>query len=971
MTSTNKRRKIMSTAAHAASTMAIRLAVLLTILTGNPVPAYAQSVASAAIQGQVTDESAGALPGVTVTVTSPALQVPQVVVTTEADGTYRVPDLPSGVYQIEYELSGFQKFVRSGVQLAVGFVAKIDVPLKIGGMQETVQVSGASPVVDVATTATSTNFNNEVLQSVPRGRAIWDVLAMAPGVTVAAAPDVGDSNMSHRSNITNYGGSGQPKLAIEGVNVQTLNDRSGAYYMDYANFDEVQVKAAGNDAEMSTGGLNFLAVIKSGGNQFHGTYHGAYQSQSMQANNIDAGLTAQGVQNSAPLRHYYDASGDLGGRLIRDRLWFYGAAVRQELVTQLLGFERGPGPDGTYLTSDDEAADTLTRLDNETLKVSLQLAPKYKLLGVYQRGVKFLPDGAQDGSRFRPFEATTNYHFRSLVSKAELQGTPTDRLLFNVVGGYFGYVANYTAQSDDRGNPSRQELETTLFTGPTNSASRRPVWRYQSEGSVTYFGKRNRTGKHDLKAGYSAYFEGTGTSYLNKNSGNYLLTFDHGAASQITTYNYPVDPVSKMRTVGVYVKDAWTVGPRLTANIGVRWDRYHSLVPEQTKVQGVFGTAGAFPRVDVLTWNRAVPRVGLAWDVAGNGRTVVKGTYGLFNYSMGAGFASAYNQNALTSTTYRWRDVNGNRDYDTGEVNLDTNSTDFISVSGASNNLLNPDLRQPLTTEATASIERELLPNVAVRGTYVYKKEDNLYRQINVLRPLEAYNIPVQRTDPGPDGALGTGDDGGAVTLYDYDAAYRGSKFVGNQYQNSPNDDTYNSLEASVTRRTTKRWGLIASFGATRNHRWLTSPASTPADLAQPVDNTWTQFGRISGSYQLPYDVQVGLLLQSQSGTPGQRTFVFRQRDNSGPALVQLTTLTMRLDPFGEEKGPATNTMNLRLTKAFRVTATSRMGIELNLYNVLNSNAATATTYVSGPTYGYVTEILPPRIVRVGLTFDF
>jgi hypothetical protein len=961
----------MSTATRALSSVATRLAVLLAVLIWQPVLVHGQSVASGAIQGQVTDESAAALPGVTVTVTSPVLQVPQIVVTTEADGTYRVPDLPSGSYQIEYELAGFQKFVRSGVQLAVGFVAKIDVPLKIGAMQETVQVSGASPVVDVATTATSTNFNNEVLQSVPRGRAIWDVLAMAPGVTVAAAPDVGDSSMSHRSNITNYGGSGQPKLAIEGVNVQTLNDRSGAYYMDYANFDEVQVKAAGNDAEMSTGGLNFLAVIKSGGNQFHGTYHGAFQDQSMQSNNIDAVLTGQGVQNSAPLRHYYDASGDLGGRLIRDRLWFYGAAVRQELATQLLGFERGPGPDGAYLTSDDEAADTLTRLDNQTLKLSLQLAPKYKLLGVYQRGIKYLPDGAQDGSRFRPFEATTNYHFRSLVSKAELQGTPTDRLLFNVVGGYFGYVADYTAQSDDPGNPSRQELETTLFTGPTNSASRRPVWRYQSEGSLTYFARQTRTGKHDLKAGYSAYFEGTGTSYLNKNSGNYLLTFDHGAASQITTYNYPVDPVSKMRTFGLYIKDAWAIGPRLTANIGLRWDRYHSFVPSQVKQQGVFGTAGTFDKVDVLTWNRAVPRVGLAWDIAGSGRTVVKATYGLFNYSMGAPFASAYNQNALTSTTYRWRDLNGNRDYDAGEVDLDTNGTDFISVTGASNNLLNPDLRQPLTTEATVSLERELLPNVALRGTYVYKKEDSLYRQINVLRPLDAYTLPIPRTDPGPDGALGTSDDGGTVTLYDYDAAYRGSRFVGNQYQNSQNDDTYNSIEASVTRRTTRRWGLITSIGATKNHRWLTSPASTPADEAYPVDNTWTRFGRISGSYQLPHDVQLGLLFQSQSGTPGQRTFVFRQRDNSGPALVQLTTITMRLDEFGAQEGPAVNTMNLRLSKGFRVSATSKLGLEVNLYNVLNANAATATNYVSGPTYGYVTEILPPRIVRVGLKFDF
>jgi hypothetical protein len=671
------------------------------------------------------------------------------------------------------------------------------------------------------------------------------------------------------------------------------------------------------------------------------------------------------------LRHYYDVSGDLGGRLIRDRLWFYGAAVRQELVTGLLGFAKDPGADGVYLTSDDTQADTLTRLDNQTLKLSYQMAPKYKLIGVYQRGIKYLPDGAQDGTRLRPFEATTNYNFRSIVSKGELQGTPTDRLLVNIVGGYFGYNADYTAQSDTPGNPSREDLETTLFTGPTNSASKRPVWRWQSEGSVSYFANQTKTGKHDLKAGYTLYFEGTGTSYLNKASGNYLLIFDHGAASQITTYSYPVDPVSKMRSLGVYLKDAWTIGPRLTANIGVRWDRYNAYVPEQTKVQGQFGGAGSFPEVNALTWSRPVPRIGASWDVAGNGKTVVKGTYGLFNYSPGAGFASAYNQNALTSTTYRWRDLNGNRDYDAGEVNLDTNGPDFVSVTGASNNLLNPDLKQPMTTEATASLEHELLPNIAIRGTYVYKREHNLYRQINVLRPVGVWDTPITRIDPGPDGVLGNGDDGGLVTVYDYPAAYRGSKFVGNQYQNSPNNDTYNSIEGGITKRTSKRWGLIASLGATKNHRWLASPASTPADLAFPVDNTWTWYGRISGSYQLPYDFSLGLLLQSQSGTPGQRTYVFRQTSPSGPALVSSTTITQNLGEFGDVKGPAVNTMNLRLSKEFRLAQTNRFGLEINLYNVMNSNAATATTYVSGATYGYVTAILPPRIIRFGVKYDF
>jgi hypothetical protein len=959
---------------------------LALMLAAAPAAALAQSVASGGIQGQVKDESGGVLPGVTVTLTSSALQVPQLTAITEPDGTYAFRDLPSGVYRVAYELSGFQTIVREGVQLPVGFIAKINVNLKVASMQETVSVSGAAPVVDVKTTAATSNFSNQVIEAIPRGRSLWDVLSMAPGISVAAAPDVGDSTMSHRSDITNYGGTGLPKLAIDGINVQTGGDRSGAYYMDYANYDEVQVKSAGNDAEMATSGVNFLATIKSGGNDFHGNYHAAYQGPSLQSNNIDADLRAQGIQTEAPLRYYYDASGDLGGRIIKDRLWFYGSMSRQQLVTQQIGFAKAPGPDGVYLTSDDVPGDTSTRLDNETMKVSFQATPKYRLIGLYQRGLKDLPDGAQDGSRFRPLEATTNYHFVSTVAKGELQATPTNKLLINAIGGFYGYVADYKAQSsaDVAGNPSREDLDTGLFTGPTSQATRRPNWRTQSEGSVTYFLDQTRTGKHDLKAGYSAYFEGTGTGYLNKVSGNYLLMFDtiNGAPNtpyEISTYNYPVDPTNLMRSAGVYLKDIWTIGTNVTLDLGVRWDRYHAFVPRQTKPEGLFGGSGEFPSVDVLTWHRLVPRAALAWDIRGNGKTVVKATYGEFNTPMTNGFASPYNQAALQTTTYLWHDLDGNHNYDPGEVNLDLNGPDFVSTTNAANNINNRDLKQPRSREITAGVEREVAPNVAVHALYVYQREEDAFRTVNILRPYDAYNIPITRTDPGPDGTLGTGDDGGQVTIYDYDPAFRGSAFVGNERQNVSSADYYNSLELGVTKRTSKRWGLMASFNATKAHAWIAQqPALTPNDLAFPLDETWTWNGKLSGSLRLPYDVQFSALWQSQRGNAGQRTYAFRAKDASGPALRQLTSVTIRLEPFGSERTPEINTVNLRWLKEFAAGSTRRVGLELAIYNLLNSNVPTPTgtgragvNYASGPTYGYITSILDPRIVRFGARFSF
>jgi hypothetical protein len=338
---------------------------------------------------------------------------------------------------------------------------------------------------------------------------------------------------------------------------------------------------------------------------------------------------------------------------------------------------------------------------------------------------------------------------------------------------------------------------------------------------------------------------------------------------------------------------------------------------------------------------------------------------------MGAGFGSAYNQNAQASATYLWNDANRNGDYDPGEVDLDLNGPDFVSVSGASNNILNPDLKQPMTTEVTASIERELRQNLGVHGIYVFKREGNNSRRINALRPLSAYDIPIVRTDPGPDGALGTVDDGGQVTLYDYEPSYFGGEFVGNEYQNSPNPDSYQSIEAGVNKRTSERWGLIASFGATKSHRWIASPASTPAELAFPVDNTWSWNGTFSGSYRLPYEMELGAMWQTQSGVPGQRTYVFRRSDASGPSLKQLASIKMPLGEFGAERAGVINTVNLRVTKEISLARNGRLALEFNAYNLFNSNSPAVVNYASGPTYGYVTAIMAPRIVRFGAKYTF
>ncbi|MPZ17352.1 MAG: hypothetical protein GEV06_05505 [Luteitalea sp.] len=614
-----------------------------------------------------------------------------------------------------------------------------------------------------------------------------------------------------------------------------------------------------------------------------------------------------------------------------------------------------------------------------TLKLSYQLSQNNKLIAVWQPSVKLQP---QNGAgRFRPLEATRHYYNPTSIYKGEIQSMVTPRLLVNVVGGYAGYVADYSApragfMSPD--NPSRLDRETGLRTGPHEASEQRPRDRWQADGSVSFFPERFLGGRHEMKAGTSLYWEHAGSGRLNHSNGNYMLVYDRVGersrqASEIEIINSPIEPSSWATVYAAYLKDTWRISERLTANLGLRFERQHSYLPAQSKEASPFFPelypAGSFPKLDVLTWNAVMPRAGLAWNL--NPKTVVKGTFGVFVDAIGDEFATDYNRNALSTAVFRWRDTDGNDNYTPGEVSLDLNGPDFLSITAASNNILTPNLKQPTTTEATASFERELLENLGFRALYVFKQRRRQYDEVNVLRPHSAYDIPLTRRDPGPDGVLDTGDDGGAVTIYDYDAALRGAEFVGSQRVNSDDPDSWQSIELTLTKRSTGRWSAVASFWAIKNDVWLDPLRETPNTEYFPKNQTWEWASTVSGTYRLPGDVMLSGFLQAKQGSVGARTNIFRAVDpDGGPPLAQLSTVTLRLEPYGTTHGPALKLVNLRASKRFPFGG-KRIDVDFDVFNVFNSGTPTALTYASGPTFGYATNVVPARVARVGARFSF
>jgi outer membrane receptor protein involved in Fe transport len=943
--------------------------------------AEAQNLTSAGIDGVVSDESGAALPGVAVVAASPALQVQQVSTVTDGEGRYRFLDLPRGSYTLRFELAGFEPLQRQGLELTAGFSARINATLKVGTLNETVTVSGASPTVDLTSTGGGQTVPTDLISfALPGLKQMADIVQMSPGLTATDGFKPGAIGLNARIRFNTYGinsGNTNVTVMVDGFKIIANS------VPDLANTEEVDVKTYGNGAEVKEAGAMINMVTKSGGNEFHGRYSEAYMRQPSQ--NITPELEARGLRVGTSLQYFNDASADLGGRIIRDKLWFYGSFRDRRNKTTRPGLVLDAGPDGNYLTGDEPAAFPKSTLNNPTIKGQYQMTRKFQLVADYAREItnsdadsQNTPFGAQPTNApdftHLAFEATQVFKWVPTRWKGELRGTPTDKLFLNAQFGRSTYLLNYSQQPSCGTTPGTYNRNTLMITGcGIQRESDFTIW--VADASATYVPNSFLGGNHEFKFGYQTSLRDiTGNARVTP-SGNYHLMYDtiNGVPNtpvQLETTNAPVEPDNWDNVFSGYITDQWQVGQRLTFNLGVRYDFQHSYVPEQTREAGPFAAAATFPRVEVGKWGRIAPRLAVAWDLTGQGKTVMKATYGKFNSE--AAIASNYNQYTTFQTVYRWSDPNRNGRFDAGEVNLDTNGPDFISTTSAANNKINEDLRLSHVNEVTASLEHELAPNLAVRGLYVLKHIGNDYSTINVRRPYSAFNIPIERTDPGPDGVLNTADDGGRVTIYDYDPAFRGSNFVGNQEVNRPDGrtDYYNSYELSVNRRMTQSWSMLAAFTGTKYHRWIAGIPQSPNDEYFDLDDQWRWAFKLNGNFSFPKQISVGGIVEVRNGVLGQRTYVFRATDASGLPLRQLASATIRLEPYGSRREDPQTTFNARVSKRINLPK-GFMNVSFDVLNVLNTNAITAASYVSGPSFGRVTDILPPRTIRFGATYDF
>jgi hypothetical protein len=375
-----------------------------------------------------------------------------------------------------------------------------------------------------------------------------------------------------------------------------------------------------------------------------------------------------------------------------------------------------------------------------------------------------------------------------------------------------------------------------------------------------------------------------------------------------------------------------------------------------------------------------VPRAGAAWDLMGNGKTVLKGSFGLFGDTMGDLYANNFNPNAQATQTYAWtgpcvvtafkNDTFNNTSCDVTPDFLATlPSRTPLSATGGINSVVNPDLKQNKTYEYTARLERQLMPNVALSVGYVYHKITNNYNNVQYLRPFDTW-VPATPATPFLD------QNGVPVTIYTYPASEVGAAFNVLKAANATSDnaDVFHSFEIAATKRFSKRWTGTASYWTTKNHQYLVSTTAgngstpnSPNDTRFAIDDTWNWESRANVSYNLPLDINLSGSYRAQSGQPGQRSQVF-----TAPATVlRQGSVTLRMGPYGEFRTEAVQIVALKASKNFAIGQGRRVELNFQVFNAFNSSAATSTNYQTGTQFGTVTGITSARVARVGAAFVF
>jgi len=996
------------------SRFARALGALVLLLSAGLAPAAAQTGQMfGELVGKVTDDQGGVLPGVTVTLSGPAVMgTPSTV--TNAQGLYRFPAVNNGTVTLKFELTGFAPLLREGIVVPVRQTITVDAAMKLASLQETVVVSGQSPTIDIENTKVGARLSKETLEAVPTSRTIFGSTTVLPGMTMGRQ-DPGGLNAATSTGMTAHGAT-QYNLNYYGVTADTPQNYGAMYYMDFGSAEEISVDTAAMGAEVGGGGgANINIVPKSGGNTLKGdasySVTGKGYWNGFTASNVTDDLRRQGITDPT-LQGLQDVNADAGGPFVKDKLWWFGSFRNYRTIEATPGY-----------TSTDSSGNLvnpfLSNLRNYTASGKYQINNNNQLSMFWTYNKKFQPHRNAGVTQPLPFETLNQQSPKNLVN-GDWTSVFGSNTFLEVSASYFhmhwpsDWADEFYALPAAQQHPSTFNITTGIYIdGPEPTGQRfRDAYRQQTNVGLTRYIDNFLGANHQMKMGFENWWTPTGTDgfnifddvrlrYTSAADGSGCNTTDKSKCvpSEVFLYNTPLTQKTQMRNFAAFVQDRATLN-RVTVNLGLRWSYYDGTIPAQGNGGSEWGAACAacnqsFPEIKTpYNWNTLAPRTGVVVKLTEDGKNVAKASYSRYYEVMYTTEFSSINGNGINTTgvaTYAW---NG-QFTSAGLPVLGALKSQFVPKQ----NTIDPNLRDPHNDEIMFAYQRELAANWSFNVDYLAR----WFKDATVNQ--DCYGLPCTQTastayvqnkaiqDFGPDNIAGTSDDRN-LTVWQVAPAYVGKDtfFHTNCGNNVSVSCTqrYRALEIAIGKRMSNRWQLQSSYVYSRMTGDLPLDYTNPNNLFSFVGQgaTYSQGATASvdqphafkllGSYEAPFGIVLGANYQALSGLPYDRVL---------SVSFSQGTANLRMEPLGTYRADFLNLLSVRADKTFRVGGTNRIGLVAELHNLLNSNASqnslgTVTRGFANQTafaaamqttsyFGRVQEIVAPLVFKLGFKYTF
>jgi hypothetical protein len=965
---------------------ALSLVFLLITATG----AFAQS----AISGLVRDTSGAVMPGVTVEAASPVLIEKLRSVVTDDQGRYTIVDLRPGIYTVTFTLAGFNTFIQEALELPANFTATVNAEMRIGALEESVTVTGASPVVDVQNTQRQVVLSRELMDSVPTARNYSGLASLMPGVRMSNTDVGGNQQMEQIYMTVNGSRQTDTTVQVDGMNLNSLmNDGQVQAYFSDAAMAEITYQTSGVTADVSTGGVRINMIPKDGGNVFSGQVFVGGTNGDWQANNVTDELRARGLTRGSRVAKITDFNFGLGGPIKQDKLWFF-ASWRRIATDSVIP--------GSYFASTGEIGTGVEDqwIQNQMVRLTWQIDAKNKLSVYHDRYPKFKGHEVIGGAVAEWDTAAGRrdpFHALYYTGQAKWTSSISSKLL--VEAGYstnveYLFIGYQPGVQKERGTPEwfntigKSDLLTLrAYDGRISPANGIDPKANTISGMMSYV-----TGSHALKSGFNWVFGDYVLEYdIN---GDLVQLYRNGVPDSVRVYNTPVRANEYLNgNLGMFVQDAWTV-KRMTLNMGVRFERFVGQIKDQNAGAGRFAPERTFNQVTGLpSWFDVVPRLGVSYDLFGNARTALKATFGKYMAGQTTSFPARYNPLQLQNDTRTWRDLNGDNLAQDIEIGASNNAAFGLPVQTIRPD---PDIKREYDLEYTAQLQHEVARGVSVnfgyfrRGTHNQRLTRNLgwtpadYTTVNIVSPLDGSIIPVYNLDAtkranvnrldvnSTDADLRRRTYNGFQT--GFTARVRGFQFFGAWTVDRIVDVRCDAIESNLTRHAGT--ALISSNN-------FPNPDFHFCDQSA-LDMPFLHEFKLAGSYTLLwYGIQANVALQSYNGQP------LFTRWNIGPTtryaancvgpcrpgeLVipnqTLATYVVDLVAPGQAFYERQNQLDMGFRKIFRIGEYQLSG-QVDLFNIVNSSYVKSQNITFGPSLGQPLDILQPRTLRLAAQLRF